>query len=424
MSGSAATSRYRVRAAGPLVGTVRAAGMTKNAGCKQLAAALLAPATSTVRNLHPVADLDVMVDLLRAIGAGVEWEGDDALRVDASGALVPEAPYELVSRMRASVNVLGPLLARYGRARVAMPGGDNIGSRKLDLHMRGLQAMGAELDVVHGFIDARVNALCGARIVLDYPSVGATETLLTAAVLAKGETVIDNAAREPEITDLVAFLAKMGARIDGAGTNTITVEGVDELGTADHTIVGDRIEGGTFLFAALVAGGDVTVEGIELEHLGVVAAKLADLGATVDRAPDGVRVIVDGRPRAADVQTLPFPGFATDFMPLAVAVLAVSDGTGIVTENVFDNRLSFADELNRMGAHVHTEGRHAVVRGVARLSGAPVRALDVRAGAALVLAGLAAEGETVVLESRHIDRGYPDLAGKLRALGADVDRES
>jgi UDP-N-acetylglucosamine 1-carboxyvinyltransferase len=305
-----------------------------------------------------------------------------------------------------------------------MPGGDNIGSRKLDLHMRGLQAMGAELEVVHGFIDARVNALCGARIVLDYPSVGATETLLTAAVLAKGETVIDNAAREPEVSDLAAFLSKMGARIDGAGTNTITVEGVDELGPADHTIVGDRIEGGTFLFAALVAGGDVTVEGIELEHLGVVAAKLADLGATVDRAPDGVRVIIDGRPRATDVQTLPFPGFATDFMPLAVAALAVSDGTGIVTENVFDNRLSFADELNRMGAHVHTEGRHAVVRGVARLSGAPVRALDVRAGAALVLAGLAAEGETVVLESHHIDRGYPDLAGKLRALGADVDRES
>ena len=424
MTGLAATSRFRVRAAGPLAGTVRAAGMTKNAGCKQLAAALLAPATSTVRNLHPVADLDVMVDLLRAVGAEVAWEGDDALRVDASGALVPEAPYELVSRMRASVNVLGPLVARHGRARVAMPGGDNIGSRKLDLHMRGLQAMGVELDVVHGFIDARVNALCGARIVLDFPSVGATETLMTAAVLAKGETVIDNAAREPEITDLAAFLTKMGARIDGAGTNTITIEGVDELGPADHTIVGDRIEAGTFLFAALVAGGDVTVEGIELEHLGVVAAKLADMGALVDRAPEGVRVTVDGRPRATDVQTLPFPGFATDFMPLAVAALAVSDGTGIVTENVFDNRLSFADELNRMGAHVHTEGRHAVVRGVPRLSGAPVRALDVRAGAALVLAGLAAEGETVVLESRHIDRGYPDLAGKLRALGADVDRES
>jgi UDP-N-acetylglucosamine 1-carboxyvinyltransferase len=424
MTDPAVPNRFRVRAAGPLVGSVRAAGMTKNAGCKQLAAALLAPATSTVRNLHPVADLDVMVDLLRAVGADVEWEGDDALRIDASGALVPEAPYELVSRMRASVNVLGPLVARHGRARVAMPGGDNIGSRKLDLHMRGLQAMGAELEVVHGFIDARVNALCGARIVLDFPSVGATETLMTAAVLAKGETVIDNAAREPEITDLAAFLTKMGARIDGAGTNTITIEGVDELGAADHAIVGDRIEAGTYLFAALVAGGDVTVEGIELEHLGVVAAKLADMGAWVDRAPDGVRVTIEGRPRATDVQTLPFPGFATDFMPLAVAVLAVSDGTGIVTENVFDNRLSFADELNRMGAHVHTEGRHAVVRGVDRLSGAPVRALDVRAGAALVLAGLAAEGETVVLESRHIDRGYPDLAGKLRALGADVDRES
>jgi UDP-N-acetylglucosamine 1-carboxyvinyltransferase len=421
---SAAGSRFRIRAAGPLVGTVRASGMTKNAGCKQLAAALLTPGTSTVRNLHPVADLDVMIELLRAVGADVEWEGDDALRVDATGPLVPEAPYELVSQMRASVNVLGPLVARHGRARVAMPGGDNIGSRKLDLHMRGLQAMGAELEIVHGFIDARVNALCGARIVLDYPSVGATETLMTAAVLAKGETVIDNAAREPEISDLAAFLTKMGARIDGVGTNTIVIEGVHELGPADHTIIGDRIEGGTFLFAALIAGGDVTVEGIVLEHLGVVAAKLADLGAIVDRAPDGVRVTVDGRARATDVQTLPFPGFATDFMPLAVATLAVADGTGIVTENVFDNRLSFADELNRMGAHVHTEGRHAVVRGVSRLSGAPVRALDVRAGAALVLAGLAAEGETVVLQSHHIDRGYPDLAGKLRALGADVDRES
>jgi UDP-N-acetylglucosamine 1-carboxyvinyltransferase len=415
---------YRVRTGGPLVGTVRAAGMTKNAGCKQLAAALLAPGTSTIRNLHPVADLDVMTDLLRAVGAVVEWDGEDVLRVDTSGPIVPEAPYELVSQMRASVNVLGPLVARHGRARVAMPGGDNIGSRKLDLHMRGLTAMGAELDVVHGFIEARVNALCGARIVLDFPSVGATETLMTAATLAKGDTVIENAAREPEVTDLAAFLTAMGARIAGAGTNTIVVEGVDELTPATHTVIGDRIEGGTFLFAALVAGGDVTVEGITLDHLGVVATRLADLGANVAAAPDGVRVVVDERPRACDIQTLPFPGFATDFMPLAVAVLAVADGTGIVTENVFDNRLTFAAELNRMGAHVHTEGRHAVVRGTRRLSAAPVRALDVRAGAALVLAGLAAEGETHVLDARHIDRGYPDLAGKLRSLGADVARES
>ncbi|MFM8303312.1 MAG: UDP-N-acetylglucosamine 1-carboxyvinyltransferase [Actinomycetota bacterium] len=415
-------SRYCIRPAGPLAGTVRAAGMTKNAGCKQLAAALLCPGVSTVRNLHPVADLDVMCELLRAIGAPVAWEGDDALRVDATGPLLPEAPYELVSRMRASINVLGPLLARHGRARVAMPGGDNIGSRKLDLHTRGLQAMGVELDVVHGFIDARVNALSGARVVLDFPSVGATETLMTAAVLAKGETVIDNAAREPEISDLAAFLGKMGARIDGAGTHTITVEGVDELIPADHAVIGDRIEGGTYLFAAAIAGGDVTVEGIATEHLGVAADKLVDFGARVEPVVDGVRITMAGRPRGIDVQTLPFPGFATDFMPFAVAALAVADGTGIVTENVFDNRLVFTAELNRMGAHVHTEGRHAVVRGTRRLSGAPVQALDVRAGAALVLAGLVADGETVVHDARHVDRGYPDLAGKLRALGGDVTR--
>ena len=417
-------TRYHVRASGPLAGTVRASGMTKNAGCKQLAAALLVPGVSTVRNLHPVADLDIMCELLRAIGARVAWEDDSSLCVDASGPLVPEAPYELVSRMRVSINVLGPLLARHGPARVALPGGDNIGSRKLDLHTRGLAAMGVELDVVHGFIDARVNALCGARVVLDFPSVGATETLMTTAVLAKGETVIDNAAREPEIADLAAFLTKMGARIDGAGTHTITIEGVDELMPADHAVIGDRIEGGTYLFAAVIAGGDVTVEGMAIEHLGVAADKLADLGARVESVPDGVRVVMDDRPRAIDVQTLPFPGFATDFMPLAVAALAVSDGTGIVTENVFDNRLVFAAELNRLGAQVHTEGRHAVVRGVRSLSGAPVQALDVRAGAALVLAGLVADGETVVHDARHIDRGYPDLAGKLRALGGDVTRRS
>jgi UDP-N-acetylglucosamine 1-carboxyvinyltransferase len=415
-------SRYHIRPAGPLAGTVRAAGMTKNAGCKQLAAALLCPGVSTVRNLHPVADLDVMCELLRAIGAPVTWDGDDALRVDATGPLVPEAPYELVSRMRASINVLGPLLARHGRARVAMPGGDNIGSRKLDLHTRGLQAMGVELEVVHGFIDAHVNALCGARVVLDFPSVGATETLMTAAVLAKGETVIDNAAREPEISDLAAFLAKMGARIDGAGTHTITIEGVDELVPADHAVIGDRIEGGTYLFATVIAGGDVTVEGIAVEHLGVAADKLVDFGALVEPVVDGVRIVMGDRPHGIDVQTLPFPGFATDFMPFAVTALAVADGTGIVTENVFDNRLVFTAELNRMGAHVHTEGRHAVVRGTRRLSGAPVQALDVRAGAALVLAGLVADGETVVHDARHVDRGYPDLAGKLAALGGDVTR--
>ncbi len=413
---------FEVRAGGPLDGTVRVAGMTKNAGCKQLAAALLAPGVTVLRNMTPVADLDIMLDLMGAIGVVVERPGTDVVVLDTTGPLNPEAPYELVSRMRASINVLGPLLARTGEVRVAMPGGDNIGSRKLDMHFRGLEALGVELQVVHGFIEARCHALCGARVVLEFPSVGATETVLTSAVLAKGETVIENAAREPEVADLVRFLTKMGAHIEGGGTSTLRIEGVAELHPVDHTIIGDRIEAGTYLFACGVAGGDVTVEGTSIDHLEMVSRKLAETGVEVSRTPDGVRARADGRRRAADVQTLPFPGFATDFMPLAVALLATADGTGIVTENIFDNRFAFIDELSRMGADVRTEGRHAVVRGVPRLSGAPVRALDVRAGAALVIAGLAAEGVTTVLDPHHVDRGYPDLAAKLASLGAGVRR--
>jgi UDP-N-acetylglucosamine 1-carboxyvinyltransferase len=414
--------RYVVRAGEPLHGTVRVSGMTKNAGLKQMAAALLAPGTTTIRNVTPVDDLSTMIELLRSIGAHVDWVADDALGIDVPEQLHAEAPYELVSRMRASINVLGPLLARNGAARVAMPGGDNIGNRKLDMHFGALASMGAELEVVHGFIDARCNALCGARIVLEFPSVGATETVLTAAVLAKGQTVIDNAAREPEVRDLAAFLTKMGARIAGAGTSTIEIEGVDELVGVDHAIIGDRIEAGTLLLACAAAGGDITVEGIDFEPLEMVARKLGEMGAEVAPTPDGVRVRRERVLTAVDVQTLPFPGFATDFMPLAVAALATAEGTAIVTENIFDNRFAFVDELNRMGADIRTEGRHAVVRGVARLSGAPVRAHDVRAGAALVLAGLAADGETTVLDPHHVERGYTDLPAKLRALGADVTR--
>jgi UDP-N-acetylglucosamine 1-carboxyvinyltransferase len=414
--------RYLVRAGDPLRGTVRVSGMTKNAGLKQMAAALLAPGTTTLRNVTPVDDLGTMMELLGAIGAATEWVGDDALRVEVPERLVAEAPYEIVSRMRASINVLGPLLARTGAARVAMPGGDNIGNRKLDMHFSALTAMGAELDVIHGFIDARCNALCGTRIVLEFPSVGATETVLTAAVLAKGQTVIDNAAREPEVRDLAMFLTKMGARVEGAGTSTIEIEGVEELLPVDHAIIGDRIEAGTLLFAAVATGGDVTVEGIDAEPLEMVTRKLGEMGAEVRPLPDGVRVHRDEPLVACDVQTLPFPGFATDFMPLAVATLATAEGTAIVTENIFDNRFAFVDELQRMGADVRTEGRHAVVRGVRGLSGAPVRAHDVRAGAALVLAGLVADGETTVLDPHHVERGYADLPGKLRALGADVER--
>jgi UDP-N-acetylglucosamine 1-carboxyvinyltransferase len=377
---------------------------------------------TVLRNVHPVLDLDAMLDVMRAIGADTRWTDENELTIDATGPLTPEAPYELVTRMRASINVLGPLLARCGEARVAMPGGDNIGSRKLDMHFRGLQAMGAELEIVHGLIEARCQALCGSRIVLDFPSVGATENLLTAAALAKGQTVLDNAAREPEITDLANFLNRMGARIEGAGSSTIEVEGVEHLSPIENEIMGDRIEAGTILMACGVAGGEVTIEGTRLEHLEMVALKLGEMGLEVSRTPDGLCARRDERMRAVDVATLPYPGFATDFMPLVVALLATAEGSAIVTENVFDNRFGFVDELHRMGADIRNEGRHAVVRGVDRLSGAPVRAQDVRAGAALVVAGLAADGETVVLDPFHVDRGYPDLAGQLHALGADVRR--
>ena len=413
---------FVVRAGAPLHGTVRVSGATKNSGTKQMAAALLAPGRTTIANVDPVADLDVMIEVLRSIGAEVEWAGPRALSIDASADLHAEANYELVTRMRASVNVLGPLLARCGEARVAMPGGDNIGSRKLDMHFRGLELMGVELQVVHGFIEARTNRLNGARVVLEFPSVGATENLLTAAVLAKGPTVIENAAREPEITDLAAMLNRMGAQVLGAGTSTIEVEGVEELHPVDTELMGDRIEVGTLLMACGIAGGEITIEGARLDHVETVVMKLTEMGLEVSPTPDGLWARAEERLRAVELATLPYPGFATDFMPMAVALLAVSDGTAIVTENVFDNRLGFVGELARMGADVRHEGRHAVIRGVPRLSGAPVRALDVRAGAALVLAGLAAEGETVVLDPFHVDRGYPDLAASLRALGADVVR--
>jgi UDP-N-acetylglucosamine 1-carboxyvinyltransferase len=396
--------------------------MTKNAGLKQMAAALLTTGVTRLSNVTPVADLDVMIRLLSAIGAEVGWDGPSSLRIDVASELRPECPYELVSRMRASINVLGPLLARVGHARVAMPGGDNIGSRKLDMHFGALEAMGTEIEIVHGYIEARCHRLCGSRVVFEFPSVGATETVLTAAVLAKGATVLENAAREPEIVDLARLLVDMGARIDGIGTSTLAIEGVDELRPVDHAIIGDRIEAGTLVMACAAAGGAITVEGIELEHLGTMVDKLVDMGLEITRLPDGLAIRSVGGLRAVDLQTLPFPGFATDFMPLAVAALTVASGTSIVTENVFDNRFAFVDELRRMGADVRTDGRHAIVRGVTKLSGAPVQAFDVRAGAALVLAGLAATGETVVNAAHHVERGYADLPGKLTQLGADVER--
>jgi UDP-N-acetylglucosamine 1-carboxyvinyltransferase len=413
---------FRVRSRGPLQGRVTISGASKNAGTKQMAAALLAPGVTNLRNIPVVRDLEVMAELLRAVGAHVDLLPGDEVVVDASGELTPEAPYELVSRMRASFNVLGPLIARCGEARVALPGGDSIGSRKVDMHLRGLEAMGAHVEVEHGFVVARAPRLAGARHVLEFPSVGATENLMCAAVLAKGETVIENAAREPEVTDLAAFLDRMGARVVGAGSSTIEIEGVDELTACESEIMADRLEAGTLLMACGIAGGEVELVGARLEHIEIVAMKLCEMGMRVSATLDGLWAQSPGRLTAVDVATLPHPGFATDFMPTAVALMAVSDGSAIVTENVYDGRFTFVDELARMGADVRTEGRHAVVRGVDRLSGAPVTAADVRAGAALVLAGLAADGETTVYDCEHVDRGYHDLPATLRMLGADVER--
>jgi UDP-N-acetylglucosamine 1-carboxyvinyltransferase len=412
-----------VRPGPPLEGSVRVPGATKNSGTKQLAAALLAPGVTTISNIPPVADIDVMIELLGVLGARVKWAGPDSLSIDASGDLEPEAPYEIVSRMRASINVLGPLLARCGEARVAMPGGDNIGSRKINMHLGGFEALGAEIEVRHGAIEARApSGLSGNRIVLEFPSVGATENLITAAVRAKGTSVIENAAREPEITDLCAFLNRMGAHIMGAGSSTLEIDGVEDLVPVDSELMGDRIEAGTLVMACGIAGGEIELTGVRPEHLELVSMKLGEMGMRVSPTPDGLWVHAGSRLRAVDVATLPFPGFATDFMPMVVTLLAVADGTAIVTENVYDGRFQFVDEQARMGADVRNEGRHAVVRGVTRLSGAPVQASDVRAGAALTIAGLAAEGETVVYSCEHVDRGYPDLPAQLRALGADVTR--
>ena len=416
-------SKILVRGGGALSGGVRVSGATKNEGTKIMAAALLAPGTSTITNIPPVSDLGVMIELLEAIGARVEWTGPDALSVDASGDLEAVAPYELVSKMRASINVLGPLVARCGAARVALPGGDAIGSRKLDMHVAGLRAMGAEIEQEHGYLVATVDGgLRGARHVLEFPSVGATENLLAAAVLAKGSSVIDHAAREPEITELCACLNRMGAHVVGGGTSTIVIEGVDALEPTDTELIPDRIETGTLLLACAMAGGEIELAGARLDHIEVMARRLAEMGMLVAPTTDGVWARSTRRLTAIDIPTLPFPGFATDLMPLAVALLTVCEGSGIVTENIYDGRFQFVDELARMGANISHEGRHAVVRGVERLEGAPVTATDVRAGAALVLAGLVADGETIVHGCEHIDRGYVDLPASLAALGAAVTR--
>jgi UDP-N-acetylglucosamine 1-carboxyvinyltransferase len=401
-------------------GTVRVAG-AKNSALKLMAAALLAPGRTVLRNVPHIQDCVTMGEVLDRLGAGVAWQGD-TVTIDATQLTSVEAPYDLVRRMRASTAVLGSLLARAGRARVAMPGGDEIGSRPIDLHVQGLRKMGAEIGSEHGFLVARTDGLRGAAITLDYPSVGASENLMMAAVLARGTTVIDNAAREPEIADIAGFLVAMGARVTGAGTSTIEIEGVDALTPAEHVTIPDRIETGTWAAAAVATRGEVTLENARPDHLDLFLQKLADGGADIAMTEQGLRIGQADRARAIDFVTLPYPGVATDFQPILMAMLATADGTSIATENVFESRFLYVDELRRMGADIRTEGHHAVIRGVPRLSAAPVRALDIRAGAAMVIAALGADGVTEIAELHHLDRGYERFVGKLCALGVDARR--
>jgi UDP-N-acetylglucosamine 1-carboxyvinyltransferase len=427
---------FQVRSEGPLSYPLRGTahvGGAKNSALKLMAASLLARGRTTVTNVPDILDVHVMARLLEELGCTVAvahpevtagtGSGSGTVTIDVPDVLGHVAPYDLVRRLRASISVLGPLVARCGRAKVALPGGDNIGSRGLDMHMTGLTELGVQVRIEHGFVVAEVpGRLTGASLWLDFPSVGATENLLMAAVLAEGTTVIDNVAREPEITDLCEMLVAMGAKIEGISTSTLSVHGVADLSPVQHATVPDRIVAGTWAFATAIAGGELTVQGGRAHHLDIVLDKLASAGAAVEHAENGFRVRVDHRLESFDVVTLPYPGFPTDLQPFAMALAAVSDGTAMITENVFEARFMFAQELARLGADLRTDGHHAVVRGKPLLSGAPVVAHDIRAGAALVLAGLAAQGTTTVAESQHIDRGYPYFVEMLAGLGVDVSR--
>ncbi len=421
------SEHFRVRGGARLTGEVQVVG-AKNSVLKLMAAALLAEGTTTLTNCPEILDVPLMADVLRGLGCEVDVSGSE-VRITAPAELKHEADYGSVSKLRASVCVLGPLVGRCRRARVALPGGDAIGSRPLDMHQNGLRKLGAHSEIEHGCVVAEAEGLHGAQIWLDFPSVGATENILMAAVLAEGTTVLDNAAREPEIVDLCVMLQQMGARISGAGTSTLTVEGVPALRPTEHRVVGDRIVGATWAFAAAVTRGDVTVRGVDPHHLDLVLEKLRLAGAHVDRGPVDqagaggcFRVVMPDRPTSVDFVTLPYPGFATDLQPMAIALSAISEGTSMITENVFEARFRFVEEMIRLGADARTDGHHAVVRGVERLSSAPVWASDIRAGAGLVLAGLCAQGTTDVWDVFHIDRGYPRFVENLTALGADIHR--
>jgi UDP-N-acetylglucosamine 1-carboxyvinyltransferase len=399
---------------------VRISG-AKNSALKLMAACVLAEGTHVLQNVPDIADVAFMAAVLEAIGLEVSL-GDGTAEVRRSAELLPEAPYELVEKMRASTALLGPLLAVTGKARIAMPGGDDFGARPIDMHLAGLEQLGATFELEHGDINARAEGLRGAEIVLDYPSVGATENLLMAAVLADGHTVITNAAREPEIADLAAFLNRMGAQVVGAGSPRIDVDGVAELRAVTHSVVPDRLEAATYLAALGVAGGELSLTHTRVDHMEMLVDRMGAMGIRISPDGDDLWAMARSRPKPADVATLPYPGLATDFLPLLVAVQCFATGTSYATENIFAGRFGYVGELARMGAQIKVEDHHLVIDGVEALSGAPVRALDIRAGAAMIVAALGAEGETVVRDGEHIDRGYENLDAKMAAVGADVVR--
>jgi UDP-N-acetylglucosamine 1-carboxyvinyltransferase len=414
-------SEILVEGGARLSGTVQTLG-AKNAVLKEIVATLLAPGRHHLTNVPAILDVELMAQVLEHTGCRVE-HGDHELWIVVPEEPRPEAPIELVRQMRASIVVLGPLLARCGEARVALPGGDDLGARPIEWHMHGLEQMGASFDLVHGELVARVDGrLKGTEIELPFPSVGATENFLFASVLAEGETVIVNAAREPEIQDLIVQLNAMGARIEGAGTSLLSIEGVESLQPVEHRVVPDRLEAGTYAVAGAITGGDVTVTGCHPDHLRMELTKLESAGCQVEKGDGWLRVKGPERPNAIDFATLPYPGFHTDMQPQMVALLSVATGTSVITENLYDARYRYVGELHRMGADISIEAQHAIIRGVGSLSGCPVLAPDIRAGAALVLAGLVAEGTTEISDASHIDRGYEDFVGRLSGLGARIER--
>ena len=408
-----------VKKSNPLKGTVKIDG-AKNAVLPIIAATLLGKGKSVIREVPNLRDVHVISDLLRHLGAEVEYS-DKTLVVDATNISTCEAPYELVRKMRASFLVMGPLLARFNHTKISMPGGCAIGTRPIDLHLKGFRCLGADVEIDHGFVEAKTEKLKGSKLYLDFPSVGATENIMMAATLAEGTTIIENAAEEPEIVDLANFLNEMGADIKGAGTNTIKIKGVKELTGAEHTVIPDRIEAATYMVAAAMTKGDIIIENVLMEHLKPVTAKLREAGCEITELENAVRVVGPEKLKAIDIKTLPHPGFPTDVQAQFMAMLTVSEGTGTVIETVFENRYMHVAEFNRMGANINIEGRTAIVKGVDQLHGAKVNATDLRAGAALILCGLIAEGDTEIGEIYHIQRGYVDIDKKITGLGGNIE---